>query len=149
MERQQSLFELQEMLNRIGKKAASEWNQEKYTGLSVTHTLILQILEEMGPQRPSALARELQITTGGVTGLTNKLVNKGYIERGYDILDRRVIQIDITDKGKSALQDEIKHRAKMTENLFCNLADSDIEELKRILRMILQEKRQNESTGRN
>lgn len=50
-------------------------------GLSKTHILLLDLLESNGPVRPSDLAEKLHVTTGGVTVLTTKLINAGYIKK--------------------------------------------------------------------
>jgi DNA-binding MarR family transcriptional regulator len=137
-DRKKDLLDIQEMFTTITRKGGNEWNQNNPTGLSITHALILKILNEKGPQRPSHLADELHITTGGVTGLTDKLVKEELIKRTVDEQDRRVTFLEITDAGRDRLKIAFEHRHELTERLFGMLSDSDIEELKRMFSVILQ-----------
>lgn len=63
------LFQTFEILER---KWIKDWNQNNQVGLSKSHIRILGILNDKGPQRPSKLADDLNITTGGITLLTKK-----------------------------------------------------------------------------
>ncbi|WP_164985086.1 MarR family winged helix-turn-helix transcriptional regulator [Ammoniphilus sp. CFH 90114] len=132
------LQDIQQMFTALTKKGAYEWNQLNQTDLYITHVLILQLLEEKGRQRPTILAEELQITTGGITGLTNKLVKEGLIRRSMSEQDRRVIFLEITDQGKEVLTKVIKQKENLTEKLFGSLTDTDVKELKRILQLLLK-----------
>lgn len=49
---------------------------------------------------PSDIAHELLVTLGTVTTSLNKLEKKGYIERTRSQLDRRVVYLTLTQKGR-------------------------------------------------
>ncbi|MEW9673265.1 MarR family winged helix-turn-helix transcriptional regulator [Ammoniphilus sp. 3BR4] len=137
-ERKKNLLDVQEIFTALTRKATNEWNQLNQTDLCITHVLILQLLEERGPQRPTYLADELQITTGGITGLTNKLAKEDLIQRSMSEQDRRAIHLEITDRGRDILGSAIKQIDELTERLFGSLPDKDLRELRRILRVILK-----------
>nr|MBC9701439.1 MarR family transcriptional regulator [Leuconostoc sp.] len=68
---------------------------------------------------PSDIARELMLTLGTVTTSLNKLEAKGYIERKRSKLDRRVVHLTLTKKGK--LLDRL-HR-KFHKNMVIHIAE--------------------------
>ena len=49
---------------------------------------------------PSAVARELMLTLGTVTTSLNKLEKKGYIIRTRSSVDRRVVHLSLSKKGR-------------------------------------------------
>ena len=49
---------------------------------------------------PSAVAKELMLTLGTVTTSLNKLEKKGYIVRTRSSVDRRVVHLSLSKKGR-------------------------------------------------
>ena len=50
--------------------------------------------------RMSALSRYLMVTGGNVTGLTDRLVAEGLVERRDDMQDRRAVTVSLTPEGQ-------------------------------------------------
>ena len=117
---------------------SNEWNVQNEIGLSPSHVLILELLEIEQMQRPSKLAAKLHITTGGVTGLTNKLVKDGLIKRSLLEDDRRAICLEITDEGKMALSIARNQKMRIIEKMFGLLSDSEIHQLNIIFQKVNQ-----------
>jgi DNA-binding MarR family transcriptional regulator len=61
---------------------------------------MLAMLNHYGTMQSSNMGRKLGISKPNVTLLVDKLLEKGYAERTPDTIDRRVINITITGKGK-------------------------------------------------
>src|SRR5665647_2508468 len=53
----------------------------------------------------SEIGRKLVMPKPHVTGLVDKLIFEGLVERVSDLSDRRIINIKITQKGRKYLQD--------------------------------------------
>ena len=79
--KERAITSLFEVVSSIERKWANEWNNHNVLGFSKSHILILDYLSQEGPKRPSAIADRLKVTTGGVTVLTSKLINAGFIEK--------------------------------------------------------------------
>lgn len=63
----------------------------------------MHTIDVIGSQRdatPSDISRALLITLGTVTASLNRLESKGYIERRRSAVDRRVIHLALTKKGR-------------------------------------------------
>lgn len=136
-DRIKNLLEAQTLFFEVYKKWNNEISRHNPTELSFNHHQILKLLQDRGPQQPSALSEELQITTGGITGLTSKLVKEGYANRVFNEKDRRTIILEITDLGRDTLNVALQYRDKMTEQFLKEVSTSDIHELRRILEVIL------------
>ncbi|MBD2872673.1 MarR family transcriptional regulator [Paenibacillus sp. IB182493] len=90
---------LDESFRQVRRQVNAEWNTYNVHGLGMTHGRMLTILAESGPQKASALAEQLLITSGGVTGIADRLIELGYIRRTRGEQDRRVVMLGITDEG--------------------------------------------------
>ncbi len=62
-------------------------------GLGVTDLKALSILLREGPQTAGALMSRLNLTSGAITGLVNRLHHKGVVSRQTDPADRRRVII--------------------------------------------------------
>ena len=85
-------------IDRLDQAAA-----ERY-GLNRTDMRALDILGRAGPLAPTALARLLGFTTGGVTTVVDRLEKAGYIRRRPDPGDRRRQLVETTET--TAARDE-------------------------------------------
>ena len=74
----------------------------------------------------SEIGRKLVMPKPHVTGLVDKLIFEGFVERVSDLSDRRIINIKITQKGIKYLQDIRNH---MSEDLRGRLSDLDEKKL--------------------
>ncbi|MER2000506.1 MAG: MarR family transcriptional regulator, partial [Lysinibacillus sp.] len=127
-----------ESISALERQVANEWNSRNDLGFSKSHIKILELLATEGPKRPSALADQLQVTTGGVTVLTTKLLKSGYIEKTPNEIDRRAAQITITADGLEVLQSSKSHINSLAENLFGNLSNDEINLLHQLFQKCLK-----------
>lgn len=69
-------------------------------GLSETELVTLEHLsrEQIGP---AEVARRLEVSTAAATGIVDRLVARGHVERRPHELDRRRTDLHITDSGRS------------------------------------------------
>lgn len=90
-----------EALFRVIKRLANEVSAEK--GLTLHQVVTLHHLSEHKPCTMSDLKRSLDVTTGAVTGLIDRLEKLGLVERRPSSEDRRVIYLDLTAAGQDAM----------------------------------------------
>ena len=81
--------------------------------ISNTHLHVLFLLEGEGPLPMSRLAEMLDVSLPNVTGIVDRMVERGLVERGRDADDRRVVTVSATDGGREAVEeiDQIRRRA--------------------------------------
>lgn len=119
-------FALEDVFRKILKKFPSEWKKHTKLNFSRSEALILFKLDKDGQQRASQLATTLSITTGGLTGITDKLVDGDYIQRTRDNEDRRSVYLTITEKGKAVLETMHVERKAFIEMLFHGISEEEL-----------------------
>ena len=83
--------------------------------VSITHLHVLAILRARGPMPASDVARALDVSAAGATGIVSRMEERGLVQRRRDGADRRVVTIVLAPGGEAALdQIEGKGREYMT-----------------------------------
>jgi DNA-binding MarR family transcriptional regulator len=82
--------------------------------LSMTAGATLATLERNGPCRLTALAAREGVTQPAMTQLVSRLQDAGLVCREADPADGRVVQVSVTDAGKSMLS---RRRARRADGL--------------------------------
>lgn len=73
-------------------------SQFKDVSIKEMHTI--DVIGTMPNATPSDISKELLVTLGTVTTSLNNLERKGYIERRRSSIDRRVVHLSLTKKGR-------------------------------------------------
>lgn len=79
------------------------------------------------------LSRRLMVTGGNVTGLTDKLVEEGLVERRDDPRDRRAYSVHLTPAGKRAFRQMAKSHEGWVIELFSGLEHAEKMQLLELL----------------
>lgn len=132
------MVERQELLEQFSntlKKMKKAWSNN-FKEVNPSQFYILKRLAATGPQKATYLADLLQMTPGAITGASDKLVAKGYAKRKGAAEDRRVVYMEITEKGKELLDSMLEKQRSVTAKFFEGLSDEDVQHLIRIYRQI-------------
>ena len=78
--------------------------------LSLIHLHVLSLLEADGPLSMTHLADALDVSVASVTGIVDRLEQRGLVERRRGQDDRRVILVHPTAAGKAVFSDLAEHR---------------------------------------
>lgn len=132
------LYELAELFRLQSKAWAHQWTRLNPSGLTITEASMLAVLEREGPMQPSNLANALLITTGGVTGVADKLAERGLIQRSRDDRDRRVVYLEITAAGRAEHETLQKRREQQLGEALSVLSDAEVETLVYLYRKLVQ-----------
>ena len=90
------------------------------------------------------LAKDQLMTAGGMTGLIDHLEDQGFIERVRSEDDRRVINIEITNKGLRIVEKGIKIYQKFLEQALKDLSTEEIEEFLRVMNKMISSVRKSQ-----
>jgi DNA-binding MarR family transcriptional regulator len=109
-----------------------------FQAIDITQTQIFTImaLVEKSPCPLHELSEKLQISAPTVTGIVDRLEKSGYVRRIHDISDRRVVNVDLTAKGKALAKKTKTTIKKKWEVLLAKLSQKDQENYVRILRKV-------------
>ncbi len=93
----------------------------------------LLALYENGPLPPSQIAKYIMVNSSTVTGIIDRLEQKGLVQRSRISTDRRVITVTLTDKGRELAEHAPPPiQEKIVEGLQ-KLAPREIEKIVRAL----------------
>jgi DNA-binding MarR family transcriptional regulator len=82
------------------------------------------------------LSRQLMVTTGNVTGLTDELEREGLVLRENDPSDRRAWRLSLTPKGRRSFQAMASEHEKWILELFGGLGAKDVQQLHQTLGLL-------------
>jgi DNA-binding MarR family transcriptional regulator len=75
--------------------------------LSVPQLRVLHLLVYDGPLTPGALAQSLGVAPSTVTGLCDRLLDRGLVRREEDPTDRRCTRVVATDQGHDLVTEHL------------------------------------------
>lgn len=97
--------------------------------LNHSHFKILAVLKKEGQQPISEVAKKLFISTPNMTKLLNKLIDEGMIERIPGEKDRRIININLTEKGSTYLKSSFLEIQSSLKDKISSLPDEKLDKL--------------------
>ena len=130
------LFGLIKLHNRLWR---SEWSKDNPQDISISQLQTLDALANEGPKSSSYLSQLIGVTSGGMTVISDKLVRLGLVQRINDESDRRVVKLEITDKGRTVLRDIHGKRVALMEKMYHKLDPEEFQQLLRIYRKLLSD----------
>ena len=107
-------------IDRLDQAAADQY------GLNRTDMRALDIIGQAGALAPTALARRLGFTTGGVTTVLDRLERAGYIRRRPDPRDRRRQVVQTTSATAARDQEVFGDLIRGTSDLLAAYTDDQL-----------------------
>lgn len=122
-----------DLVNRLGRAAhalqfaaglnPAQWDALRYLARANTYS-----------RTPSALAEFLGTTKGTASQTVRALEAKGYVRRGSDARDRRIVALDLTDAGRDLLaKDPIRQLEQAASALSAEAGDAIVTGLSRLM----------------
>ena len=109
------LDELEPLITRQRRALA---RQGCLRAISSTQLHVLFMLMSDGPSTMGHLAESLDVSLPNVTGLIDRMVEHGMVERGRDSDDRRVVTVSTTTAGRAAVEEiDLVRRRSLAELL--------------------------------
>jgi len=97
-DRIQEVIHLMRKLMQAGERYTKELN--KKFGVSAPQVACLMALLDNGPISPSQIAKKIMVESSTVTGIIDRLEQKGLAARTRVSQDRRVITVELTEAGR-------------------------------------------------
>jgi len=104
--------------------------------VTLPQLLILELLNRQGASKMTDLAKYMNVTTAASTGIVQRLVLLGYVQREFDQKDRRVIKIKLSVKGAELLKKLTQQRRQLITKTFSQISEADRGEYLRILMQV-------------
>lgn len=139
MKRNEHTAELYTLFKTFIKKVGDEWKARSQDyHLPLSHFRMMMFLHSNGQQKVAALAECLQVTPGAVTGIADKLLQRGLIERERDEVDRRVVHLRLTEDGRAVVRSLRSIEQQLYDDIINQLDPHDIEYMTRIFNTMIQ-----------
>ncbi len=133
-----SLSEFADKVTELMPVIAKEFYKQEASGFYKIHItlpqfIVLEMLVREGEMRMTDLAHMSNVSTAAMTGIVERLVKSGYVERASDPKDRRIIKIRRTFRGGRIVKNAMDLRKQMITRMFSVVSQSEREEYLRIL----------------
>ena len=83
------------------------------------------------------LARELMADTGAITRMLDRLEEKGFVYRTRSSVDRRVVEVTLTEKGRQIADRMTKVAVDALNHHLRGFSDSEVAQFKDFLRRMI------------
>ncbi|TVX98276.1 MarR family winged helix-turn-helix transcriptional regulator [Cohnella terricola] len=104
----------------------SEWQRSNKSGFTSSQAFMLILLYQKGPMQAKELMENLAVSSGGITVISDKLGQLGYIRKIKTEQDRRAVFMEITDEGRKAYPDIKEEWEGVSRRIFSVLSDVEV-----------------------
>ncbi len=106
--------------------------------VTTSQVVTLMRIYEKTRTRIGDLSKEMHVSPPTITGVIDRLVRYGYLKRTHDSLDRRVVNVELTDKGKTLVEHLLSEINKRWYKILVHLTEEERENYLKILKRIVQ-----------
>lgn len=121
---------LAQVLNRPG-------NRKFLDSIRGEYGVLCYLLKNTNPVNAGELREKLYVVPGRMTDILNSLETKGFIRRERDELDKRVVNVFITDSGRREAETKRSQIHSEYAGLFELIGYEETKELIRLLKILL------------
>ena len=112
--------------------------EEVGANIAPHYMMIMRLIQESGPLSSSEIGETLSISKSQMTHSIDKLITLGMVEREHGTEDRRKIEISLTDKGRSMLEQVDETINNHLRDRMEMLSDGELEKLAESFRYIAE-----------
>lgn len=98
-----------------------QWDLE----ITMPQLCCLKMIEAGDNCMMKELAEKVQLSLGTVTGIIDRLIRAGFVERYRDEKDRRVVRVRLTKAGKEIIRKAMKKRREHLANILEKVDEAD------------------------
>lgn len=134
-ERDQAIDRLDAIFSRISRISRRQMPDDT---LTFGQFAVLRMLFQHGPMAMGTIAESLGISLAGATGIIDRLVNQGVVDRTRSREDRRVVWIDLSSEGRERMVGLQGERHQKMRDLLKPLQADEIETLVGLLERVAE-----------
>jgi len=103
---------------------------------SLSDFIVLEALLHKGPLPVSAIGQKAMLTSGSITTAVDRAEKNGCVLRERDAKDGRIVNVALTDKGRSLITRAFKAHATNLRRLFDVLTEEEKNDAARLFKKI-------------
>ena len=127
--------EISIMVPKLMKGAKSSFLSK--SNITSAQMIMLVSIHDYGQCKLKTLAKARSISPPTATGLIDRLVKAGYVKRGSDAEDRRVVTVSLTKKGENMVHDFLSTVRNRWKKILIHLTAKEQEQYLNIVRKIV------------
>ncbi|MGL4336287.1 MAG: MarR family winged helix-turn-helix transcriptional regulator [Turicibacter sp.] len=104
--------------------------------VTMTEIHVIEAIRKSEVATMGNVAKRLLITMGTLTTSVNRLVDKGYVTRKRDVNDRRIVLLDLTEKGQEIFEIHEKFHSELVNAALKDLEIRDDQQIVQSLESI-------------
>jgi DNA-binding MarR family transcriptional regulator len=109
-------------------------------GLSGTdHKCLELVIRSEEPITAGRIAQLSGLSTGAVTGVIDRLEQRGFVRRVRDPHDRRKVLVELAEFDEAAVAHHFQHAVDLTERILAQFTPEEWDVIERYTRVILDE----------
>lgn len=112
-------------------------DQLERVGLTPPQFYVLATIGYSGGLPFGEIGEKMMVTVSNLTGIVDRLEDKGLVARERDPRDRRVVRVTLTEKGAKLHKNAIPLFEKSIAELFSSLSGEQQKELSHLLRNLI------------
>lgn len=121
-----------------GQKHAIQTLTRPEIDLTLPQMVTLLAIHDRGSCRMGTLAEATQQSGGTLTGIVDRLIEDGLVERVRSANDRRVIHVTLTADGQTRVRQVLDARREDIQRILASFDAHEIDQFERLLSMFLQ-----------
>ena len=106
--------------------------------ITTSQMVTLMRIYEKDITRVGDLSREMHVSAPTMTGVVDRLLRNGYLKRRRDKDDRRVVNVELTPKGRGVVQQMLSEVRQRWYGILIDLNEEERENYIRILKRIVE-----------
>ncbi len=111
---------------------------EEHFGMSSARISTLLAFTEKSVMRMNELSKAMALNTSTSTRMVDGLVKDGFVDRLYDKVDRRIVAVELTVKGKKKTKDIKQFRDMYFKSIKYKVKDKGKEEMLLSLKTLIE-----------
>lgn len=115
-----------ELLSWNPREFIAAFRRWHHGSFSLIHLNVLTILDADGPDSMSHLAEALDVSLASMTGIVDRMENRGLVERRRGGGDRRVVLVHPTEGGRDVFLQIDRHRREGLTKILERLNDDEL-----------------------
>ncbi|WP_075981993.1 MarR family winged helix-turn-helix transcriptional regulator [Bacillus massilinigeriensis] len=131
--KQEQIFELEQLLRTVYRILKHDIHTIFRKEISQSEFTILKLLSRNQSLKASDLSKILNVSASHITSVTDSLVKKGYLKRKRSEVDRRVVDMIVTDIGKSLIKEFGEKKSEYFYSKLKRFSDDEMAEFVRLL----------------
>jgi DNA-binding MarR family transcriptional regulator len=132
----QQVIELQRKVNRMLRRQVPDAWME--LSLTLAQFKSLFFISNEGNTNVRKLAAALSVTSANVTGIVDRLVKQGLVTRRENPEDRRMLLLQVTDKGRALITDLRERQTSRLSEILDYMGPDELSTLARGLSSLLK-----------